>query len=156
MDADGRRFLFVCLAWLAVRVLSAVTRLAVAASSRESRPEIRCWSYEPLDAEPVARAHPGWRLQFRFAVHAGWPRMPEFWTLGLASTLWITKCHVQVAVREFHAGIFSLSRPFTIVAGTVVRCFGRTGQVLSSSSLLSSYGSCLSRCTSSRHISHSR
>ena len=30
----------------------------------------------------MATANPGWRLQFRCAVHAFWSRVPELWTLG--------------------------------------------------------------------------
>jgi len=33
----------------------------------------------------IAAGNAGWRLQFRFAVHAGWSRVPELWTLVAAS-----------------------------------------------------------------------
>src|ERR1035438_4477583 len=30
--------------------------------------------------EQIAAGNAGWRFQFRFAVHAGWSRVPELWT----------------------------------------------------------------------------
>jgi hypothetical protein len=40
----------------------------------------------PYQARPVkgqiAAGNAGWAFQFRFAVHAGWSRVPELWTLG--------------------------------------------------------------------------
>ena len=46
--------------------------------------------------EPNASGNAGWRLQFRFAVDAGWSGVPELWTLGDvassvgATCLWYT------------------------------------------------------------------
>ena len=34
--------------------------------------------------QQIAAGNAGWRLQFRFAVHAGWFRVPELWTLVAA------------------------------------------------------------------------
>jgi len=34
------------------------------------------------DTQQIAAANAGWRLQFRFAVHAFWSRVAELWTLG--------------------------------------------------------------------------
>ena len=31
---------------------------------------------------PYPAGNAGWRSQFRFAVHAGWSRVPELWTFG--------------------------------------------------------------------------
>jgi hypothetical protein len=30
----------------------------------------------------IAAGNAGWRSHFRFAVHVGWSRVPELWTLG--------------------------------------------------------------------------
>lgn len=38
------------------------------------------------DAEQIAAGNAGWPVQFRFAVHAGWSRVPELWTLGILAT----------------------------------------------------------------------
>ena len=38
--------------------------------------------YEIDDAEQIAAGNAGWPVQFRFAVHAGWSRVPELWTLA--------------------------------------------------------------------------
>jgi hypothetical protein len=32
-------------------------------------------------AQQIAAGNAGWPFQFRFAVHAGWSRVPELWTL---------------------------------------------------------------------------
>jgi hypothetical protein len=42
-------------------------------------------------AEQIAAGNAGWRRQFRFAVHAGWSRVPELWTLG-HERFWILLC----------------------------------------------------------------
>jgi hypothetical protein len=34
-------------------------------------------------AEQIAAGNAGWPVQFRFAVDAGWSRVPELWTLGI-------------------------------------------------------------------------
>ena len=39
------------------------------------------WSNE------CAAGNAGWRLQFRFAVHVLWSRVPELWTLGRAASM---------------------------------------------------------------------
>ena len=36
------------------------------------------WEYQ------IAAGNAGWRLQFRFAVHAGWSRVPELWTFDMS------------------------------------------------------------------------
>ena len=35
----------------------------------------------PAMPPKIAAGNAGWRSQFRFAVHAGWSRVPELWTL---------------------------------------------------------------------------
>jgi hypothetical protein len=35
----------------------------------------------------IATGNAGWGLQFRFAVYAGWSRVPEFWALGVSAAM---------------------------------------------------------------------
>ena len=37
--------------------------------------------YWNREAEQIAADNAGWPVQFRFAVHADWSRVPELWTL---------------------------------------------------------------------------
>ena len=39
------------------------------------------------DAYQIAAGNAGWRFQFRFAVHAGWSRVPEHKTLGITEPM---------------------------------------------------------------------
>jgi hypothetical protein len=42
------------------------------------------------DANKIAAHNAGWPSQFRFAVHAGWSRVPELWTLDHhRATRWV-------------------------------------------------------------------
>ena len=44
--------------------------------------------------QPIAPGNAGWPVQFRFAVHAGWSRVPELWTLD------ITRIHNMTAPQK--------------------------------------------------------
>jgi hypothetical protein len=35
-----------------------------------------------MQVQQIAAGHAGWPVQFRFAVHVIWSRVPELWTLG--------------------------------------------------------------------------
>jgi hypothetical protein len=43
---------------------------------------VKVSNYDRVFTQPLAAGNAGWGSQFRFAVHAGWSRVPELWTLG--------------------------------------------------------------------------
>jgi hypothetical protein len=48
---------------------------------------VKVSNHDRLFTQPLAAGKAGWRFQFRFAVHAGWSRVPELWTLGPQETM---------------------------------------------------------------------
>ena len=65
----------------------------------------------------IAAGNAGWRSQFRFAVHAGWSRVPELWTLG---SVRIFMLRMLKSVVKFAIVMFAMMIVSTIVWQEVV------------------------------------
>jgi hypothetical protein len=48
----------------------------------------------------IAAGNAGWRSQFRSTFHAGWPRVPELWVLGVNTYGFV---RVQVPAKDYEA-----------------------------------------------------
>src|SRR5208282_2133343 len=79
------------------------------------------------EVEQIAAGNAGWPVQFRFAVHIVWSRVPELWSLDrmkthiislLAASLLICGCDHQTAEERLNAANL---QPYTnIPPGTLV------------------------------------
>ena len=60
-------------------------------------------SYDTLPNKSLqAAGNAGWPFQFRFAVHAGWSRVPELWTLGgIACASKISMSRNKISIMAF-------------------------------------------------------
>jgi hypothetical protein len=117
-------------------------------------------NHDRLFTQPLAAGNAGWRLQFRFAVHAGWSRVPELWTLdGSASVKTLLKVLVaivllailviggfMVTISVLHAKsrhqitqLVSEIRPGMAFSDVVSR-LGRESQILTNALHIESYG----------------